>query len=913
MTGFMTVYLCFLQAVLEDGFHEFTCLFNNNDSILHLNYQPFLWFYTTHYNHDLDMYEQISSRFEPEFLLTHLDSIFSKFYTHYFLETTAQKHQKDHGQYYTPHTIIKFMWDKCATLPKLVEYIESDHMPRVYDPCLGMGSFLCEFLSRFITACRFSSVWSNPERLQKLIVHDIPHNVWGVEIDPFAYQLCKINMMVHLYPIFVRLKELNVALPPGSIGRLRLFCNDSLRMRIDSNPFAGPIPNKIDQFELYSLYLLRDATLMKFDFIVTNPPYMIRKTGYITQPDPAIYDDTSLGGRGLQAYLYFMWISLQRCDDHTGQVCLITPSQWIVLEFAQQIREWIWDNCKVLEMYEFEPYKVWPRVQTDSLVFRICKRENTLVDSAPTVYLRHSTKRITLNEMLEVYRNYDINQPELYPSIKSKVTIVDESNRELSTRNASFAFMLPSVSFLDELKEITKHLPRLCDGEIYRDVSKVTDTPLFWNRGPNTNPVYSLVVRTSWALKTFGVANYIKWLRPCFYWNGKTIASTAASGGKEGEFWKIRDPLRLSKKETSAAEAYWPYCRIDPEQPTLPFYSLIMVNKDDVDKLRTDYEKNGNQSDTAAIYLYLRDARNTLQASRTNVDAVYCQYNRSGTSEPVKIIHPVNCGYFTRSQPRTRFFVDRSKMAVTNQCIYFTIKPKYPWQDADYFVGMLNSTLLQFYFKVHCCYDQQGRMRFFGRLMAYIPFAPPPTDKFMQQFASFVQGATIARTWLYAFIRYIDTEQQLMGHIRSCVWQISREEIILLRTFHPPPNWTLRPDNSLSPLENENPDLLWIKEFVTERYEKSVARTKQADEIVLPLLKMASLFQFVLDRLVYHLYKIPESLQLEIEKDLNQTTLRNQWSSRDDLAIDGQNVDEFVERMFQIAKSFTTQPDNQPA
>ncbi|KAI8360014.1 S-adenosyl-L-methionine-dependent methyltransferase [Blakeslea trispora] len=908
MTGFMTVYLCFLQSVLQGDFDEFIRLFNENDSILHLNYQPFLWFYTTHYNHDLDMHEQISSKFDPNFLLTHLDSIFSTFYTHYFLETTAQKHQKDHGQYYTPQSIIEFMWDKCATLPKLVDYIESSRMPRVYDPCLGMGSFLCEFLSRFIKACRFSSIWNNPDRLQELMLHDIPHNVWGVEIDPFAYQLCKINMMVHLYPIYERLRELGVKLAPGSIGRLRLFCNDSLRMRIDTNPFAGPTPNKMDQFELYSLYLLRDASLMKFDFIVTNPPYMIRKTGYITQPDPAIYDDTSLGGRGLQAYLYFMWISLQRCDDQHGQVCLITPSQWIVLEFAQQIRQWLWDHCNMLEMYEFEPYKVWPRVQTDSLVFRVCKRENTSMKTDATVYLRHATKRISLKEMLDAYRDFDIAQPQLHPGIKAKATILNDANRELVAKHASFAFMLPNVSFLDELKEVTDHLPRLCDGEVHREEQRSAETPLIWNRGPNTNPVYSLVVRTAWALRTFGVANYIQWLRPCFYWNGKTIASTAANGGKEGEFWKTRDPLRLSKKETSAAEAYWPYCRIDTEQPALPFYSLIMVNKDDMDKLRADYQKHGDKSETAPIYLYLKEARATLQADKTNIDAVYCQYNRSGTSEPIKIVHPVNCGYFTRSQPRTRFFVDRSKMAVTNQCIYFTIKSDYQWQNADYYCGLLNSTLLQFFLKVHCCYDQQGRMRFFGRLMAYVPFAPPPSAKFMQQFSMFVEGATIARTWLYTFARHVDQEQRLIAHIRNCEWQVSKPEIALLRTFQPPANWTLKPDNSLSPLENEHSDLKWIKQFVVERYNASVAETKESDHIVVPLLKIASLFQLVLDQMVYHLYKIPERLQLEIEKDLNQTTLRSEWSSRDDLAFDEQNFDTWVERMIEIAKSFTTQP-----
>ncbi|RCH77644.1 hypothetical protein CU098_002454, partial [Rhizopus stolonifer] len=338
MTGFMTVYLCFIENVLQQDFQHFIQLFSQHDSLLNLENQPFLWFYALHCSQDtMEILKQISVNIDQAFILKHIDSIFSKFYTLYFLEAAAQKHQKDHGQYYTPQSVIQFMWDKCASMPTLVQYLQRDQMPRVFDPCLGMGSFLCEFLTRFIKACRFSIVWNDPDRLKSLITQDIPNHVWGIELDPFAYQLCKINTMVQLFPLYERLKELGVKLEPASIQRLRLFCNDSLKMRVDTNPFWDTNTSQVDLFEQNCLDLLRDASQLKFDYIVTNPPYMIRKTGFITQPDPAIYDETKLGGRGSQAYLYFMWIALQRCDDQKGQVCLITPSQWTVLEFAQHL------------------------------------------------------------------------------------------------------------------------------------------------------------------------------------------------------------------------------------------------------------------------------------------------------------------------------------------------------------------------------------------------------------------------------------------------------------------------------------------------------------------------------------------------------------------------------------------------
>lgn len=334
MTGFMTVYVCFIQVVTGHDFEDFMKLFHFHDSLLTKDSQPF--YALNHTCILIELHKQLNTT-DVGFILSHIDSIFSKFYTMHFLETSAQKHQKDHGQFYTPQSVIRFMWDKCATTFSLVDYLQHQvYMPRVFDPCLGIGSFLCEFLTRFTKACRFT-VWDDPKQLVDLLTCQIPDHVWGIEIDPFAYQLCKINMMMHMFPIYQRLKELGVSLLPGSIHRLRLFCNDSLKLQVNTNPF-WKADGDVDRFEQNCLDLLRDASQLKFDFIVTNPPYMIRKTGFITQPDPNMYDETKLGGRGTQAYLYFMWIALQRCDDTQGQVCLITPSQWTVLEFAQHLR-----------------------------------------------------------------------------------------------------------------------------------------------------------------------------------------------------------------------------------------------------------------------------------------------------------------------------------------------------------------------------------------------------------------------------------------------------------------------------------------------------------------------------------------------------------------------------------------------
>lgn len=581
------------------------------------------------------------------------------------------------------------------------------------------------------------------------------------------------------------------------------------------------------------------------------------------------------------------------------KIFFITPIGLI----SKQIREWIWKNCKLLDMYEFEPYKVWPKVQTDSLVFRICKRTTTLLNTNHTLYIRNTSRKITLTELLELYKRFDANNPVPNKDIKFKLAPLDESNRVLTSKHASFAFVLPTASCLEELNSITAHLPRLCDGEQNRsgEDTPTEPTPLNWNRGPNTNPVYSLVVRTSWAFETFGTEACERWLKPCFYWNGKTISSSTG-GGKEGEFWRERDPLRLGRKEMSAAEAYWPYCNLDNENPTVSFYSMIMVNRDDADKLKKEYDEYGVASPIASLYTYLREARIALQVDKVEKEIAHCQYNKCGTEEPVKIIHPINCGYYTRSQPRQRFFVDKTRVSVTNQCIYFTIKPDYPWQDADYYCGLLNSALLQFFSKVHCCYDPQGRMRFFGRLMAYIPFAPPPSTEFMEQMAMLVQGMTEARTWIYSFVRHTPNGQRLMERVRNCEWHLSKSEIDILHQFAPPEGWIPQPDTSLSTFTCP-PHLQWITGLVTRN---NLTSKHNMEHVFRTLLKITSIFQFAIDQMVYHIYNIPINLQLEIEADLNLQGLRKEWEGRDDLTYNELEPQEWFDTIVQTAISFAS-------
>jgi hypothetical protein len=182
-----------------------------------------------------------------------------------------------------------------------------------------------------------------------------------------------------------------------------------------------------------------------------------------------------------------------------------------------------------------------------------------------------------------------------------------------STDSYSFTFLMPSSEVSIYLHSITAHLPSLCDHASMKH-TWVESNPLIWHRGPNTNPVYALVVRTAWAYSKFGTEVCSDWLRPVFYWNGK-------NGGKEAEFWqKMGDELRLEKKEKSPAEAYIPF--IYEQEKTM--YSLIMVDRNAVDKVRRECGENNE------FWKYLKEARKYLQTDLTSREVVYCGTSNCG-------------------------------------------------------------------------------------------------------------------------------------------------------------------------------------------------------------------------------------------------------------------------------------------
>ncbi|KAF9181578.1 hypothetical protein BGZ51_005372 [Haplosporangium sp. Z 767] len=853
----------------------------------------------------------------------HFDVILNELYTTHVLSMTAKEHQKDHGQFYTPPGVVDFMWKRATMgygnlLDRFMEHVtgmtrESTEsivddtnvpkrrdnsnpgnlptalIPTALDPCLGVSTFLSHYVRLLIEEAQFGysgAIW-NAEIALKLLLHQICEHVWGIELDGFAFWMARCGIIAALIPLVQRVQELSQqnlsSLSQGKhiirgpemtsdyshemskLPRLHLFCSDTLQLAVPE----GESPEIA--WERDCILQLRNPNRLQFDFIVTNPPYMIRKTGRFSAPDPEVYDwgilgsafasnastasgassstsnskssrqtvkgnsapsmlvsdevrlpmvdtseedatemeseavspesDASVGSAAhsqaekmpmqfrpgakgmMQAYGYFIWFAAQRIKPSSGVSCMITASQWLTLEFATKLRAWLFENCLMDEFFQFEPFKIFSKVQTDSLIFKVrpidCTLQSDLNQQAQdlrelrTVFFRHTDHHKSLAGILQDYMDFPLpissssegsdlsimvsskTREELRATITAPLSstasvAVDGNNLStMTTCNYSFAPMMPSSVLTTFLLTLTQDLGGICSAGTKKINRLSAAEPLLWHRGPNTNPVYGLVVRMEYARNMFGEAMTQRWFRPALYWNGKNspesgaITTRSATSGsnktmhKEGLFWQGRDRLRLSKKEGSPAESYL----VSAPGPQR-LYGLCMVDKESVKVLKQQVEHGIKGA--LALWNYLTDVRNHFQPGlvikkrkvalsggqqvEDDGGIAFCSTNQCGSDVPEKIVHPINYGYFSKTQPRQRFFLDMSSLAVTNQCIYLTLNKLSHHYDAQqsapliYYLTLLNSSTLQFFLLHHCQYDQQGRMRLFRESMAKIPF-----------------------------------------------------------------------------------------------------------------------------------------------------------------------------------------------
>jgi hypothetical protein len=256
-------------------------------------------------------------------------------------QLTLELDPRGQGRFYTPPWLVRFICERLE-IPRLAP--EEAPPPPVLDPCVGCGAFLLEAQRRLMqgTAGREHPGPPDPATLRRSFGAEelarlpglLAAALCGVDIDPAACSLARLNLTIHLGPL---LGALGSAAGETPLPRWRVVTADALDLE-------GPLWNGA---------LITPEQPPRI--VCGNPPYLGEKGhARLFREVLARWPRWQRYYRGRMDYHYwFVFLGLELLGEG-GRLSYITPGYWLTADSAVKLREFILEQARILELHEIE-------------------------------------------------------------------------------------------------------------------------------------------------------------------------------------------------------------------------------------------------------------------------------------------------------------------------------------------------------------------------------------------------------------------------------------------------------------------------------------------------------------------------------------------------------------------------------
>lgn len=215
------------------------------------------------------------------------------------------------GLYYTPEHIAR----------EIIERVGSREF-RFLDPCCGTGDFL----------------------LAAAVKSGDPENIYGIDIDPVAVNIAKINLI---------LKFPNIEFDP------KIYCADYL-------------------LDFSTTHETASLMLPEFDCIATNPPWGSHYKKSDLQKLESLYSEVKSG----ESFSFFLFNSFRMLKDG-GRLSFILPESFLNVKKHRDIRNFFLNNSSVTRIQQKK--RIFKNVFSDTIVIDIVKgKKHSVVEIVNT-------------------------------------------------------------------------------------------------------------------------------------------------------------------------------------------------------------------------------------------------------------------------------------------------------------------------------------------------------------------------------------------------------------------------------------------------------------------------------------------------------------------------------------------------
>jgi hypothetical protein len=318
--------------------------------------------------------------------------------------------KKKIGLFYTHPKIVSLMWDvvgfkdedsifDVAAAGKKVE----TKLKRIFDPCMGSGSFLCEAIRRILDVSGIYDGKHGDLKTLRRLKDQILAGMRGVELDQFAFFIAEINVLLMLTPLVKLIEDKGRGGGNKETFATGLIPHDSLYFYRSDEPgwdlskeLTSEPKSKDYSGSNDALIFGRKRDVAKelfqgmtagedfgFEFCVSNPPYVGEKEAKdlfdsVKRANPHLQDIY----QGKMDYLYwFIMLGLSKLKKG-GKLCYITTAYWPTADGAKTLRDVLLNNGIVRTVIDFGEQKLFEHAPGQhNLVFVIEKSDTKKADT----------------------------------------------------------------------------------------------------------------------------------------------------------------------------------------------------------------------------------------------------------------------------------------------------------------------------------------------------------------------------------------------------------------------------------------------------------------------------------------------------------------------------------------------------
>lgn len=322
---------------------------------------------------------------------------------HLYERHLPPEERKELGEFYTPTAVVDFILDRVGYTPdNALEQREND----LLDPACGSGTFLVRAAGRLL------------ERLDRLnvtpreAIETVKNRLWGFDLNPFACHITEMNLLFQVIDLYKEVKDED---PEYSLERFHIYQTDSLRRQTQTNMSTLQSDALLRKYEKERREADQAKNRDDYGFVVGNPPY-VRIQNIPDGQAKEDYGDFTAAHHNYDLYMLFIekaseWLNEDDEGDRekNGKLGFIVSNKFIDARYGEKLKELVPQRYRLGELVNIGDTDVFEHATTYPLIMIAEKANVDRADRSAEEFVidDYRFSYVSVNESMEDWLESD--------------------------------------------------------------------------------------------------------------------------------------------------------------------------------------------------------------------------------------------------------------------------------------------------------------------------------------------------------------------------------------------------------------------------------------------------------------------------------------------------------------------------